>query len=136
MANNWVLQIDNLIFTYLRSKLTKEFKATFPNIQVTNTQDNIDVAKFPTINITALNFKPIIPDLPNITYNGVSKTYQISVVVNTINADASKIMEKIIELMAEKHFFSNTGTTFEYGNGVVRMVARFTNPSVTNGFHL
>lgn len=136
MANSWVLEIDNLIFTYLRTKLIKAFKSEFPDIQVTNTEDNIAPAKFPTVNITPIGMTPIASDLGNTSYNGISSTYQISVVVNTVNADASKIMGKIIEIMAEKHYFSTTGATFEYGNGSIRRVARFNNPSAMNGYSL
>lgn len=129
MATNWVMKLEPMIFTVLKTKLVKQFKTKFPKINVTDTNRNSTEPEYPSIMLQQLPFVERGQDLEGSSINAILCSFQIDVYTNTTQTDADTIMSEIIDIFKSMKFtinafpsFANTSTYFRSTLRVERMI--------------
>lgn len=122
---NWIIDLDSIVFTRIKSNLTNELKTQYPDLFVTNSDRTPTEPKFPTVYIHPLNGVEVGATLEGNTINGVMYTLQIEVTVTKSQSQARNVMSTIINIM-KKMMFAVMGTPeFVNTEETYRQIARF-----------
>ena len=114
---NWVSDLDNMLYTYLKYKIQKKYSATYPDIRVTKSAKSPTTPKFPNIYIKVLGNGDTGATFD---YGSNGVTYDVQIEVTTLEEDdARSIMDFVVECMQMKYFGisvnsleNNTDNTF------------------------
>lgn len=120
---NWVVDLDNIIYTRIDSKLEKAFRAKYPDMYVTNSDVNKGVAKFPTIYIHILPNAEVGQDLDNSTINAVMYGMQLEV-SSTNQIHVKDIMSELVNIMKSMRFEITAMPEFRNQDTLYRQVCR------------
>lgn len=117
--NQWAYDLEKKIFSIIRLKVMEKLKSKYPNIYVTDIEKNTSKAVFPTVYIHEMPGVEKGYDLEGIAINAVQETFQIDVITNTNQSDASKIISVVSDEFKRMCFhvvampeFGGNGETF------------------------
>lgn len=127
--NFWVFDLEDKIFTVVKTKCKKALIDDFPKITFTTSDLNENTTVLPCVYIHELQGKEIGNDLENQTINAVMETLQVEVFTNTSKDDAKYIISVVAEVFKEMRFsivgmpiFDNQDTKYRCVMRVRRVV--------------
>lgn len=82
---NWVSELDQKIFTLIKSKSIGSLSSTYPNVFYTTSNEAQTTPKFPTIYISNISNIETDSDLENDEINATNITYEIQIKVDSAN---------------------------------------------------
>ena len=103
MADTWAFDLENTIFTILKTKGKAEFVSDFPNIRFTTNNQSMDDAVFPTVYMHELAGTEYT-DLEGTAINAVMETIQVDVMTNTSQTDAKAVMAAVVDIFKQMRF--------------------------------
>lgn len=120
---NWVIDLDNIIFTRIDTKLNKALLKKYPDLYVTNSDLNTGVAKFPTVYVHVMPGIEQGNDLDGSTINAVLYALQLEV-TSTNQTQTKDVMAELINVMKEMRFQVTAMPEFKNINTLYRQVCR------------
>lgn len=124
--NNWVFELRYVIYTTLKTKLTRRFGAIYPELFITDSPISVDEAKFPTIYLREIGSPERSRDLEGNYINAVDSTWQSEVVMQLDDAsEAMDIAQYINELFKDMCFRVTVTANVVADTSLVRIVSRF-----------
>lgn len=102
--NLWVFDLENTIFSYVKTKIMSQLKSKYPDIFVTNADWTTFKAVFPTVYIHELSGIEQGMDINGQSINAVLTSFQIEVVTNTNQRDAKNIIAIVADIFKELRF--------------------------------
>lgn len=123
----WAMELDNLIFSKVKAKLTASLKTKYPQINITQNKDNKEFAKFPTVYIQQVDLREWGETLEGDTVNAVSIAFQADVIVTKTQSEkvCKEVANEVLKAFKSLHFHSVMPTLNFDGNGNLRMVSRY-----------
>lgn len=121
--SNWVIDLDNIIFTRINVKLNKALSAKYPDLYVTNSDLNTGVAKFPTVYIHVMPGVEQGNDLDGNTINAILYSIQLEVTA-TNQTHTKEVMAELINILKEMRFQVIAMPEFKNQNTLYRQVLR------------
>jgi len=122
---SWYINLDDIIFTTLKIRVSNKLKSKYPNINFTTSAMNNGNPIFPTVLFQVLDGKELMKSLESKAVDSVIIPIQIDVYTNTSQADAKKISWAIMEEMKKLSFFCEQIPTFKNDTGIYRQVSRY-----------
>lgn len=120
---NWVIDLDNIIFTRIDTKLQKALLKKYPDLYITNSDLNTGVAKFPTVYIHIMPGIEQGQDLDGRTINAILYSIQLEV-TSTNQTHTKEVMAELINVMKEMRFDVIAMPEFRNQNTLYRQVCR------------
>lgn len=99
----WASDIDSMVYTVLKYKLEKKFKAKYPNIYITNSRKTPSSPKFPTVYYETLESPENGQTFERDSVEGILYTVQITVTALE-EQTATELSEEILPIMKGKQF--------------------------------
>ena len=120
---NWVSDLDNMLYTYLKYKIQKKYSATHPDIRVTKSAKSPTTPKFPNIYIKVLGNGDVGATFD---YGSNGVTYDVQIEVTTLEEDdARSIMDFVVECMQMKYFRISVNSLENNTDNAFGRVSRF-----------
>lgn len=123
--NDWVFQLEQKIFTKIKTRASKKLKSNFPNAYFTIDNKSTANPKFPTIWIHELPGSELGADLEGKSINGILETIQVDVSSNTNQSDTKYVMSIVANEFKQLSFRVIAMPEFESTGDVYRSTARF-----------
>ena len=117
----WWNEIEDKVFTYVKTKIKKKYS----KLTCTTKGDNTSDVKMPTLYLHEMTPVETGNDLDNTTVNAVISTIEIVVYTNTTESECKAMMGEAISLMKELRFNVVTFPDVITQNNVAIAVARF-----------
>lgn len=120
---NWVIDLDNIIFTRVDVKLKNALGTKYPDLYVTNSDLNTGVAKFPTVYLHVMSGIEQGNDLDGSTINAVLYSIQLEV-TSTSQTHTKEVMAELISIFKQMRFQVIAMPEFKNQNTLYRQVCR------------
>lgn len=121
--SNWVSDLDDMLYTYLKHKIQGKYLATYPDIRVTRSGRSLEFSKFPNIYIKVLGNGDTGSTFDYGT-NGIN--YDVQIEVTTLEENDSKnIMNFVIDCMEKKYFRISSNSLPNDTDNTFGRVSRF-----------
>lgn len=124
-CGNWTVDLDSIIFTRIKSGLTKTFGTEYKNMYITNSDKTLTTAKFPTIYIHPMSNVELGNTLDGTSINGVMYTIQCEVTVTESQSQAKTIMAELLNIVKAMRFEIIAMPEVTSTDDTYRAVARF-----------
>lgn len=104
LSTLWWASLESVIFTKVKTKLTKNIGEDFPKLYCTMSPVTQSAANFPTVYIHSVDWMESGQDLDNDDIHAVLLTMQIDVIANSSLADTKKVMNECVGIMKSMRF--------------------------------
>lgn len=111
---DWFTLLDSTLFTKIKKAFPEKTKtkysmtdANFASKQVTFSSN----LKFPIVQFSIVTMPEIAGDMEGTEINAVQMTVQVDVYSNKLQSDATKVCEKVLEILKEMSFNISTMPT-------------------------
>ncbi|MBQ0111768.1 MAG: hypothetical protein KBT03_01440 [Bacteroidales bacterium] len=117
MADNWVRDFKNTLFTHIKYQTEKAYKSKYKSLKVTRDKES-NVTNFPTVYIQYLSGREVGQDLTGDTLNGFQCDMQIDVTSSKTQeyVVAEDICYTLIDILKKKWNFRVTTFPIEVNN--------------------
>lgn len=123
---NWTIDLDNIIYTAIKTKLLNAFQPKYPDFYVTNSSVSPDVARFPTVFIQPISNTEAGETLEGDVICGVNYGLQIEVTTKAADISVAKaVMSEAVGIMKGMLFRGGQLPLYENTKDTYRMIARF-----------
>lgn len=127
MSSNWIMQLPSMVFTRIKTefseKVKEKYKMTDKNFSTKDRQNKNAV--FPFVYINMLPAVEYGEDLDGTEIHGGMFSFQIDVYDNQTQERSREVMIEVINIMKSMRFRTTSMPSFENGDSVYRMTARF-----------
>ena len=127
MSSNWIMQLPSMVFTRIKTefseKVKEKYKMTDGNFSTKDRQNKNAV--FPFVYINMLPAVEYGEDLDGTEIHGGMFSFQIDVYDNQTQERSREVMIEVINIMKSMRFRTTPMPSFENGDSVYRMTARF-----------
>lgn len=127
MSSNWIMQLPSMVFTRIKTefseKVKEKYKMTDGNFSTKDRQNKNAV--FPFVYINMLPAVEYGEDLDGTEIHGGMFSFQIDVYDNQTQERSREVMIEVINIMKSMRFRTTSMPSFENGDSVYRMTARF-----------
>ena len=127
MSSNWIMQLPSMVFTRIKTefseKVKEKHKMTDGNFSTKDRQNKNAV--FPFVYINMLPAVEYGEDLDGTEIHGGMFSFQIDVYDNQTQERSREVMIEVINIMKSMRFRTTSMPSFENGDSVYRMTARF-----------
>lgn len=127
MSSNWIMQLPSMVFTRIKTefseKAKEKYKMTDGNFSTKDRQNKNAV--FPFVYINMLPAVEYGEDLDGTEIHGGMFSFQIDVYDNQTQERSREVMIEVINIMKSMRFRTTSMPSFENGDSVYRMTARF-----------
>lgn len=119
----WYMELDNRVFTILKTKLNKKLKTKYADLYITDSDINSSDPSFPNVYFHVLGGTEVGKDLEQTSVNGILFTAQIEV-SSKKQADTKSVMSEVLSIFKGMAFEIVTMPEFNNQDNVYRQVAR------------
>lgn len=119
----WYMELDNRVFTILKTKLNKKLKTEYADLYITDSDINSSVPSFPNVYFHVLGGIEVGKDLEQTSVNGILFTVQVEV-LSKKQADTKLVMSEVLSIFKGMAFEIVTMPEFNNQDNVYRQVAR------------
>lgn len=125
---NWMTELDQKIFTLVKSKSITTLVSAYPDVFYTTSNESQTTTKFPTIYFENVSSVEIDSDLDNDIINAVTLTYEIQIKVDSAtysSDDCYEVLGEILDAYKALHFSLVSTSSPTCLDGVWTLYARF-----------
>lgn len=124
-TNDWVIDLENKIFTIVKTKASTTLKPKYPDIRFTTSGKSVTTPKFPTVYMHELPGVESGSDIDGSGINAVIYSMQIDITTNTSQEDLKRVSAEIIKQFKELRFsisaFPDMSATADIYRSVIRV---------------